>query len=539
MKSGRVLPWAVVLIGPILACSGLFAAGKTGQHCQSDSDCIADQVCFVDGCGDPGKDLAVEVTPSTRTGAFPQDFRIDELKGTQLLQLFPASTVAGSVTATSAAGDSAPYAGTVGFLLDGQSDLIPGVTRHFQSSVTLNAEGNYTVPVGSGTYTLTATPLDGTLPPRIFPELSVQPGTDVQVDLALPGPDDLTQVTGTVLPLGITASPTPVLSVQAFGPAGEPLSQAVSVAADGGFSLEIPSESASTSIALKVTPLDPGAVLPSASFPVDSVVLPVTLDLGDFGATLSAQGRVVDSSGRPVAGASVRLQGRVTGGGTFHGAAVRSNDAGEFTLPTLASAPGTDFTILIIPPPGDSAGLLAEQLPITPGAAALGDFTCPDRLVVKGSLLLPDGITPAVGVAVEAVPLTPLEPGGDLPSDHTVTTTDGSATFTLALDPGIYRLDFEPTDKLPRLSRFVTVDPDSATAGVITLPDYTLSKGRTVNGHVEILAATDGSAATPVPVAHVRFFRLVDDPDGNPSSVLLDQAYADANGNFTVLLPTR
>jgi hypothetical protein len=83
----------------------------------------------------------------------------------------------------------------------------------------------------------------------------------------------------------------------------------------------------------------------------------------------------------------------------------------------------------------------------------------------------------------------------------------------------------------------VTPDPQAPGNSLVEVPPFTLSHGRSATGHVEIQAA-DGNTADVAALARVRFYRQVDNGD-TPSSVLLDQAYADENGDFTVLLPTR
>jgi hypothetical protein len=106
--------------------------------------------------------------------------------------------------------------------------------------------------------------------------------------------------------------------------------------------------------------------------------------------------------------------------------------------------------------------------------------------------------------------------------------TAGDGSFTLPLEPGQYRLDFEPAD-LPRLSRFVTLT-DAASA---ELQDLTLSKGRRVTGTVVV--PSDAQLLLP---ALVRYFRIGVE-DGKPSAILLDETYTDASGRYSVLLPTR
>ena len=63
----------------------------------------------MDGCGDPGKDIAIEVTPSARNGAYPQDFAVENLKATQTLQLYPPSEFHGALVRDQDSGGALPY----------------------------------------------------------------------------------------------------------------------------------------------------------------------------------------------------------------------------------------------------------------------------------------------------------------------------------------------------------------------------------------------------------------------------------------------
>ena len=169
----------------------------------------------------------------------------------------------------------------------------------------------------------------------------------------------------------------------------------------------------------------------------------------------------------------------------------------------------------------------------------IGFFTCPDKVVVQGNLFKADG-SAAPNVRVVAVPITAL-PGKPLPASGAQTTTDETSSFTIRLDPATYRLDFIPTEQLPRVSRFVTVTAEPDSSGnfrALQLSDFTLSKGRRVTGNVFAFADPDASQAALAPSASVRFFRLVQF-DGKQSSVLLGETVSDGRGMYSLTLPTR
>lgn len=531
----------------LVGCAGLFDKSPPPHvTCRSDLDCANTEVCFVDGCGDPGKNIAVEVTPSARNGAYPQDFALDGLKATQTFRLYAPSQLQGALLRDQDSGGPLPYDGPVSLVLSGQSTIIPGLSRHFEA--TLNtaqtlATGTYSLAVGSGVYAISATPSDPLLPPLFEASHEVTPGQSEHIDLVFPSTGALAQLSGTVVrSLGQPSSDA--LQIQAFDPDGAPRSQPAVLGSDGSFTLSVTQETlALQSLNLRVSPVDPQALLPTKIFPVAPVDPLAPLELGDFGAPLTLTSKVVDGSGKAISGAAVHLEGSVIGGGTFQSAVALTADDGTFQLQTLASATPGSLVLFAVPPATSASGILVDQTLAVDGLTPLPvTLVCPDKVQLTGSVLTPDS-TPAVGVKVTAVPVAALDPknlSAPLPSAGGDATTDGTGAFSLLLDPGQYRLDFVPSTKLPRLSRFVDVTPDDAqTPGnsLVEVPPFTLSHGRSATGHVEILAA-DGNTADVAALARVRFYRQVDNGD-TPSSVLLDQAYADANGDFTVLLPTR
>lgn len=523
----------------LLGCSGLF--GKKNENlpiCRSDSDCAPNEVCFIDGCGDPGQGIAVEVTPSSRNGAYPQDFPIDDLKASQTLELYSPSLVQGVLQRDQDSGGPVPYTGTVSIVLSGQSTVIPGLSRHFEATVG-TTDGTYSLPVGSGLYALSATPDDPTLPPLFDFSRKITPGQSEVVDLLLPKPSALATIAGSVVQ--VIGSPVgAAMQVQAFDPSGQPLSQRIALDATGGFALSVLAVDLDTlempQIELRVTPVDPQATLPSKSFVVaPQAVLPAPLELGAFGAPFTVHGTLVaDRNGTPIAGAAVHLEGTVIGDGTFHSQVVQTAADGSFSLQTLEGAATTGLTLFAVPQ-SLLDGILALPIPVTPQNPQLGAFRSPTKIGILGTVLTPDG-APAVGVQVTAVPLEPIDPrdpAHPLPAQDVENTTSSDGTFSLWLDPARYRLDFVPGQSLPRLSRFLDVAPGTQPP---SLPPFTLSHGRTVTGHVAISSA-DGGTSDVASLARVRFYRRVDDGPTSTSE-LLDQAYADQNGNFTVLLPT-
>jgi hypothetical protein len=67
---------AIATLLGFASCS--FGPLAGAPHCTEDSQCNSGQICFPDGCGDPGKGLVVEVTSNTRNGQHEQDFAISD-----------------------------------------------------------------------------------------------------------------------------------------------------------------------------------------------------------------------------------------------------------------------------------------------------------------------------------------------------------------------------------------------------------------------------------------------------------------------------
>lgn len=547
--SARALTFTLGL--SLVGCAGLFA--KNDQPpiaCRSDLECAADEVCFVDGCGDPGKDIAIEVTPSARNGAYPQDFAVENLRATQTLQLYPPSEIHGALVRDQESGGATAYPGTVTVVLSGQSLVIPGLSRHFEAT-TVQGAGTYSVPVGSGVYAVSAIPDDPLLPPLFDPSRAITPGASATIDLVFPRPSGLSPLAGTVVRVAGTPVEVP-LQIQAFDAQGQPLSQPAPLDATGAFVLSVAADTLQlATVDLRVSPVDPQAPVPTRTFTVAPLAqLLEPLELGDFGAPYPLTGTLEDAQGQPLAGASVHVEGTVLGGGTFRSPIVQTAEDGSFSLQILPSDVGL-YLIAVPPtasgpatvsastPPG--CGLTVVPVEGDPLAAPLGAIPCADRILVTGSVRTPDGQA-AAGVKVTAVPIAavdPEDPTHPAPLEGAETLTDASGSYRLALDPARYRLDFVPSSKLPRLSRFLEVAPQT-TPQEIPVEAFTLSHGRSATGHVEVLSA-DGGTPEVAPLARVRFYRRVEGAGdaGATSSVLLDQAYADEAGNFTVLLPTR
>jgi hypothetical protein len=520
---------SVLVLAALVQGCGVWAPEPIS--CRSDSECGDTQVCFPEGCGDPGRNIVVEVVPNPKGGLYAQDFRVDDLRSAHNLELFDPPTLQGQVRVETTS-STASYGSPITLRMTGESLLIPGVVRRHETTFTPE-DGGYSLPVGAGNYAVTLIAPNTELPP-LFDSREVRPGRSETLDFLLPAPTSLVRLAGKVLrhdglPMDVE------LEIQALDESLRPLSQRVAVKrTTGEFSLALPPSAAWLSnVNLLVLPTSVDALVPQKTFNVDPREAQEPLSMGDYGAPVKVRGRVWGPDQKPVPQATVYLQGRVGGGGQYRSHKVLTDESGSFEVLTLPSSGDSAMTLYIVPPAGSLAGLTLKSVPVArTSAVTQADVTCAARVKVRGTLQLPSGSLPAVGARVVAEPVGEV-PGWPRPAlvAEALRTTDDSGRFELLLDPGQYRFDFLPTEGLPRVSRIVSVLP-----GDVELSPFTLSKGRRITGLVSISGARMMEPA--VPYASVRFFRVVH-VEGKPSALLLSQTLTDQSGNYSTTVPAR
>jgi hypothetical protein len=541
-----VTPRRALPVAALALLAGLVGAGcalleeepdPSQLVCRSDAECGLNEVCFPDGCGDPGRDIVVEVTPDPQEGLHAQDYRLGAVRPQLDLVVSGPAAVAGRVVRDTSlpAPDGGtvmrPYSEPLHLRAQGESLLLPGVARGYEAEL-VPLHGGWELPVGTGTYTVTLTSGDAEVPP-VRGTAEVEPGARAPLELVLPAADSVVRLSGQVVRQGTTRVDAD-LRIQALDADLSPLSQRVPVArGTGDFTLVLPREAARrTALLLRVTAVGEAPWVPQKTFTVDPrAPLPQPLELGDFGAPVRVTGRVVGLDGRPVAGATVALRGQVGGGGGFHGPLATTTAEGRFAVDTLPSAPGGTLSLVVVPPLGATAGLTVQPVEVPRTGAVLPDVVCPNRRVVEGIVHLPGGTTPARGVRVAVEPMAevpgwPRPPGGG----EALGATDDEGTWRLRLDPAVYRVDFIPAENLPRVSRVVTVLPGEDDT-VQRLTTFNLQRGRTLTGRV-----TDGTRA--LPYASIRFYRAVT-LEGRPLALLLSQTVSDDQGRYTTVIPVR
>lgn len=541
----------LIALAALLFSCGLQDGPRSIELCSSDNECDPTQVCFPDGCGDPGRDIVVEVVPNASSGQLAQDLEVNEVAAVLDISATEPSVVQGVIQQETENGSPVPYASQVSLVAQGESALIPGRTRQAQYTF-VPEKGAYQIAIPNGVFQIAVTPKEPYFPPIIVADQRIGPGEAADLDFTFSSVTSLIQVQGTLL--RSTSPDLPVyeteMQVQAFDPeTGERLSQPADASSgyagvsDGRFYLWVKPKKGQSRIRIVASPKVSNAPAPTKAFEVDLNVSVGDLVLGDYGTEVAVTGTLVDSRQQPIPQAQIRIEGVVNGGGRYRSPSVQTADDGTFTLKTLPSGLQGRLELVAVPPTRSDSGQLRVPIKVSAAGGALMEepFVAPGKVQVLGTLVRPDGM-PGTSVTVRAEPVSTVD-DFPLPPGVAQTTTDATGTFSLLLDPATYRLDFLPSDNLPRVSRFVTVERKIGAYGdgfePIALPQFSLSRGRTVTGVVSsIPKRLSQLPPSPAPGAVVSFFRIIH-IEGKASAVLLAEGLADQDGRYQVVLPTR
>lgn len=542
-SAGRLL--AALLV---TACA---SSANLPAPCATDAECPSGEVCFDDGaCGDPGTDLVVEIRGSAALGQYARDVPIvDKLESVRDFDLSRPLSVRCELTRGSALPPSTEehFVSAFRLVAVGQSALIPGLGRTYEQSVSGTSEGLYEMPLGAGRFTLTAIPADSSIPPAVVDSVTVGP--------ELPPPDAhfgfpsfasaITLVgkliasvdTSAVLPreLPITLG---AMDLQAFDPdTNAPLSQRFPVSSGqsgstGHFAMTLsPRANGLRAFALRASPRSSADELPTKTFIIDAPVTGLlTLELGAFSQLVEVSGRALADDGSPLSGARVVIGGTVVGGGRYVSPVATTDERGAFSLRTPPAVEPLSLTV--VPETGtlSAVSTLAVRVSTT-GLSGLEVRSGP-RVKLVGSVLRPDGLS-AAGTVVRASEQSKSSYDERvLPLDDVQAYVDQDGRYELFLDRATWRLTFS-TPGLPLASRLVTVDASSGVLHSLSVQEtqpVRLSAGRVVSGQVL-------NVDRPVPFATLRFFRVAP-VQGMLTSSLLGAAVADANGTYSVVLPT-
>lgn len=550
---------STLVIAALLLAGCVSGDSNQERVCTSDAACGPGQLCFAEGCGDPGNGIVVEVTGGALASYGARDFAIADgtLTRAQNFELGEPLTISGNFLRERSVEPNplfrTTYTQPVTVRAVGQSKLLPGIKRVTQTRIASPEGGFYEVRLPSGAFALTALADDVTVPPVTAAQLVSPASPSTLLDFVFPAADSAPPLTGQLIKTtdDTLVPPEPVLlssdyvngtaptvAVQLLdAETSQPVSQRFPVSSSTGeFSLVVSPQARNRPLLLVATPSDPGAAMPTKRFALPSPLPPaLSLEYGDFGMPGEIGGVLLDAEGAPIAEAQVLVEGEVEGGGVFRSRQVNTNADGAFRLPALPSRADGSFTLYAVPPRTSRAA--ATAIAVT-ARWAEGVFTLtpstlplPDRPRVKGRVLKPDGTTPAAHVSLHAVAQD--ETGASpLPRDEVELTTDADGRFEVPMDPGVWRLEVLADVDTPLSSRLVTIPSGDA----VTLNDVVLSRGRTVSG---LVTATTNASAKPTEAsyAQLRFFR-VQSFGGVATSILLGTATADERGNYKVLLPS-
>lgn len=569
-----------------LGLIALLALGGCGKptsaqsevRCVTDADCPSSQLCFAEGCGDPGRNIVVEVEGGAINGQFARDFALEAgtLGKTSNFSVGGPLSVNGEFqrerSASSNPFDRAPYTESVVVRVVGESMLLPGITRIYEERFASPERGAFEMNVGQGAFVITAMAGDRTVPPATD---SVQvPGMESSVTFVFPAVDGAPAITGqlikkidnTLLPpepvlvstsFALRQLPVPTIDLQLFDVStNQPLSQRFPISSQTGeFAITVSPEARNrTNLILVASPREPGVAVPTKRFVLDpQVSTAISLEYGDFGEGADLEGTILDSMGMPIAGAQVVLEGTVVGDGTFRSKIVATDARGVFKVSSLGSKSDGSFQLTVMPPKGSRAAYTQRNVTVRvskmsgaePTATlSPSSLTLDDRLIAKGFVTRPgSNEKPASGVFVRATlqleSRTSTDGSKALPVEPAETITGEDGTFELPLDPGVWRFEYVPGELLPISSRLVTVKPVIDDMGkkstTQTLVPVELSFGRTVTGNVT--GTGTGTSEQPVPFSRLRFFRVTT-VEGRPASILLGTSIADERGRYQVVLPT-
>jgi hypothetical protein len=529
------------------ACAGFENQSRVGNTCSQDSQCRGGQICFSEGCAVPAEDFVVEVSGQAVAGEYAQDFVVPKVTARLDFELRPIALVGEvgrELEYPAVANQRVAYRESVRLTAEGFSERLPRVRRSQSWTLPASETGYFSVSVGSGIFDLVASANNLEIPPVLVRSVRFSSDTPNMVPIRFASIQGMVQLAGRILKRKATSSESELLlddevELQAFdvtpnkntGSARVPVSQKVAASKRGEFSFNVSPEARMLPrILLNVTPSRLGSLTPSQSFMIDA---PFTkaLDLelgGRTDAMRTARGIVIDESKRPIVDAHVQVQVQTNNGGTVKSAIAVTNASGEFTIDVVEGL-ATSMTVV---PPADSA-YSATQLT----TALVNDLsglqfppvTLSAKQLVSGKLTLPSG-APAVGVEVRAVAdenQAVSQSGWSPPLGTPSVLSDGEGLFSLPLDRGLFRLVAQPTKE----SASTAVTIDTRERAPTELVELNLVPGERISGTVI------GEKQRPIKYATVRFFRTSKQNASGAAAVLVGEAVADSNGEYSVILP--
>ncbi|HSZ83542.1 MAG TPA: hypothetical protein VLA14_14750 [Polyangia bacterium] len=540
------------------ACSHGTTMATTG--CASDDQCGAGNACLAGAClprAAPPAAWAFEVEP--KTDSTSADTELTHVSGDDdAFDLTAASSV--TVTGELTFDASATPLATAHLVLTTPSSIPGAADLQYETDLIQSATPASAAPVApaftfsvpstivghAGTLlVLPSAPDDATHPPATF-AITIGPSLTLAVS------SKTFAVQGRLLSvLGDAQNGLVARALQAGALASNVVLTGAK-AADGAFTLVVPTDRVAGAGAQPITvELEPATTdAPDPSFWSKAIALASDTDLGDLRLPAFSQPDVFnfvvrgDTDDAPaVAGALVRARTLLADDASGTTDFLRDGVTDDTGVAHLSLLPGSanalrTYDVSVVPPVGsDFATQCLASYPLSAGGN-LPAITLSRRALLTGTVLSSAG-APVAGVVVLATlaagdPTAPPSPcAQDAGPAAATATTAADGTFTLRLDPGTYRFDYDPTAgaPFPRLTEPGVVV--SATgARTIALPAGALVEG-----------TLRDAGGQPLPLAGVRFYQIACTTSATCTGAtrvapnLEAQAHSDANGHYRAVIP--
>jgi hypothetical protein len=535
----------------LVAATGLACGAPVAEkaECQRDDQCGAGHACAGGRClprAAPPATWSIELAPRSDSPA-----ALTELTGVQApagafdLQAADKVTLAGTLTLDAGA---APL--TVAHIVLAVPSTIPG-RPDLQFETDLPAAKDAAAP----TFRLSVpAPILGRsgrfqvlpLPPSDRDYAPLRATLPVATGLVLPLAGTRLTVRGRLL--SAVGAPRGGFTARVFL-GGELVSNvdvttAAGTADDGAFTLLVPKSAADAAAPAFTLDLDPTADAGDPRFASKPFALAANVDLGDVALPPFGQANVfrfvvsgADDQKPAVSGAVVRAWTLLADDAKGKTDFVRAAPTDGMGRASLGLLPGTtnglvDYDVAVVPPPDSEYGVRCiAKFPLASGGtgeqpAILPPVLLPRRAKVSG-IVRDHGGTPAAGVMVLAT-RTAADPASHCAANvgaaPATTTTGKDGAYTLSLDPGTYRLDYDPPSgaPFPRFVETTLVVPLAGVADTIA-HDASLPAGAIVEG------TASGPDGAPLPLSGVRIY--------DEGATLRAQTRTDASGHFRAVLP--
>jgi hypothetical protein len=503
MRAHRHGAAALTLLAGLAGCRS-----GTGDACQQDSDCGAGAACSEKACvprisGDQTA-WTVELLPKSetafaRTEAFPVMFSSEAVT----LKVEHEQMVSGSILDLDTSTLPMAPAATVRVLLSFPTDVGRDDRQREVEAASKTATGPVEFKIGvpesaiGQPATLRMVPLGGV--ERILPVWSVSLGTlGPMVILSVPKSNDLNTVEGILQSALGATEPITDYAVRALV-GGTLVSNVGVTTAQGRFALHIPKAINPDAVTVELTPQDATSARPIMVTKVSAAKLnlgvlrlppyskpqPIDVPVTAMGTTKKLSGvtlrfsTVLPGAVGADATATFRREFQTDKDGVAH-VQVLPGNTGETR----------SYAVAAIPPPNSE--FAARCFPSYAVAAASGQARVGASLELLPKLGLSGQVVDADGLPLNGVIITVIrkdstfsrECGTDVASTPPTVTTDADGSYHMMVEPGTYRLEYEPAmgtnspllveDELvisQNIQRTVTLPPGALAEGIVRTPE--------------------------------------------------------------------